>query len=465
MAINPLTATAAELQAKLTDNSITSQHLVKIYLDQIARHNGSLKAVIATVPEKLLEKAAAELDNERASGTVRGPLHGIPFLVKDNIATIPELGVPTTCDSGWSAVGGQTQSAYVRGGFRDDDTGGGHSNPGGSSSGSAVAVAAGFCPISIGTETTGSLIMPADRSALYTIKPTVKLIPQDGIIPISFEADSAGPMTKSVLDLANLLDILVDPSKTTIPEGGYKSAVTGSWDGIRVGWVEPETWLFPHEIVKYEKDVTDQMLRDWRSAYKQLTSLAEVVKTVKIVSLEEATAGGDMDIWNAFHHKFKPLLEEYLAGIDDCKICTLEDLVKFNEEHAEEELSAGANYNQAGLLRALNYNMTDDQYHKILQYARKACGPSGIDKALEENGVDVIIGPGDGPLFNLVGGAGYPVASLPLGYSDFNGRPFGLQVFAKAHQEALLVRVQSAWEANFPKRQPPDLKTINPLLV
>ena len=82
MAINPLTATAAELQAKLTDNSITSQHLVKIYLDQIARHNGYLKAVIATVPEKLLEKVAAERDNERASGTVRGPLHGIPFLVK-----------------------------------------------------------------------------------------------------------------------------------------------------------------------------------------------------------------------------------------------------------------------------------------------------------------------------------------------------------------------------------------------
>ena len=99
--------------------------------------------------------------------------------------------------------------------------------------------------MSIGTETTSSLIMPADRSALYTIKPTIKLIPQDGLIPVSFEADSAGPMTKSVLDLANLLDVLVDPSKTTVPEGGYKSAVTGSWDGIRVGVVEPETWLFP----------------------------------------------------------------------------------------------------------------------------------------------------------------------------------------------------------------------------
>lgn len=121
----------------------------------------------------------------------------------------------------------------------------------------------------------GSLIMPSDRAALYTIKPTVKLVPQDGIIPVSKEADSAGPMTKSVKDLADLLDVLVDPSQTTVPEDGYRSAVTGSWGDIRIGVVEPEKWLFPHEVEKFEQEATDQMVRTYqRSAntWPKLTS-------------------------------------------------------------------------------------------------------------------------------------------------------------------------------------------------
>jgi amidase len=106
----------------------------------------------------------------------------------------------------------------------------------------------------------GSLMMPSDRAALYTIKPTIKLVPQDGIIPITHEADSAGPMTKSVQDLADLLDVLVDPSQTTVPEGGYRSAVTGSWGDIRIGVLEPEKWMFPHKIVKYQREANDQMV-------------------------------------------------------------------------------------------------------------------------------------------------------------------------------------------------------------
>jgi amidase len=107
----------------------------------------------------------------------------------------------------------------------------------------------------------GSLMMPGDRSALYTIKPTLRIVPQEGIIPISHEGDSAGPMTKSVMDLAHLLDVLVDPNKTMVPNGGYKSVVNGSWGDIRIGIVEPEKWLFPERIVKYEKQATNQMVR------------------------------------------------------------------------------------------------------------------------------------------------------------------------------------------------------------
>ncbi|KAK4460365.1 amidase family [Cladorrhinum samala] len=506
VSIDLLTATASDIQSRLSNQTITSTQLVKLYLNQIAQYDGYLKAVIAVAPEDLLTKTAAVLDQERAKGTVRGPLHGIPILIKDNIVTGPELGLPTTCgslalvgskpkrsaavvgklvaagaiilgkanlsewawyrsdlaDSGWSAVRGQTQSAYVRGGFRHDDSGGGHSNPGGSSSGSAVAVAAGFSPLSLGTETMGSLIMPSDRSALYTIKPTLKIVSQDGIIPVSFEADMIGPMAKSVLDLANLLDAIVDPTKTTVPRGGYSSVVTGDWGDIRIGVLEPEKWLFPPVIVKYEKQASDQMHRDWKAAYERLASVVKVVKPVTLLSTDESTEHGKKDINDAFHCKFKTLLESYLANdVDDCRIHTLKDLIKFNEDHADQELPPSAD-NQNGLIRALERDgtMTDEEYNSLVNYARDRCGRQGIDKVLDENGVDVIVGPGDGPLFVISGTAGYPGASLPLGYLDFNGRPFGLQVIAKAHQEALLIQVQSAWEATFPQRRPPPLDDI-----
>ncbi|KAH0524976.1 hypothetical protein TsFJ059_007409 [Trichoderma semiorbis] len=470
--INVLTVTASELGFKLNDNSITSRQLVKLYLSQIAKYNGYLKAVIAVASEELLDKTAAGLDAERAAGNVRGPLHGIPIILKDNIATVPELGLPTTGGS-LALVGSkprknaeiveQTQSAYVRGGLREDDSIGGHSSPGGSSTGSAVSVAAGFSPIAVGADTMGSLIMPSDRSALYTIKPTVKIVSQTGIIPITLELDSAGPMAKSALDLANLLQILVDPSKTTIPEGGYKSAATGSWDNIRIGILEPEKWLFDTKLVKYENQATDQMLREWKQAYEKLKSIAKVVKPVTLISLEESTDNGRIKIWNAFDTTFKDLIKDYLSGVDNSKIHSLEDLIEFNKTHADKELPPGESIradNQAALLRALQAKMTDDEYKDIMNSARELCGKNGIDKTLEENDVDIIIGPGDGPMFGIALTAGYPVATVPLGYLKFNGRPFGMQIAAKAHQEALLVQAQSAWEATFPKRQPPPLHEI-----
>ncbi|KAF5230431.1 hypothetical protein FAUST_9824 [Fusarium austroamericanum] len=445
--INLLTATASELQTRLADNSTTSHHLVKIYLDQIRHYNGYLKAVIATAPEDLLNKTAAALDQERIQGHVRGPLHGIPILVKDNVATGPALGLPTTCgslalqgsklrhnagiidqlqaagaiilgkanlsewawyrsdfaDSGWSAVGGQTQSAYVRGGFsRNNDSNG---EPRRLLFWICRCSAAGMSPFSIGTETMGSLIMPSDRSALYTIKPTLKLVPQDGIIPITHEADSAGPMAKSVLDMANLLDVLVDPKLATRPEGGYKTAVTGSWGNIRIGVVDAKKWLFPAKVVKYNKEATDQMLRDWDAAVEKLKSVVKVVKPMTLVSVEEATEGGKRDIWQAFDTTFKPLLEDYLKTVDDCKISTLEDLIAFNTQHAEQELPPSAD-NQAGLIRASHAAMQPNRYRELIDFARNRCGPNGIDRVLDDNQVDIIIGPGDGALFNIAGTAG-----------------------------------------------------------
>lgn len=164
---------------------------------------------------------------------------------------------------GWSAVGGQTQSPYIRGGVQPDDTWAGHSNPGGSSSGSATSVAAGFAPLSIGTETCGSLVNPGNRAALYTIKPTTLnggIVSQQGIVPVSHNFDSAGPMTKCVHDLAACLDIIVDTSKAIDrPNGGYLSCIEDAgWAELKVGYVHPEMFLQPDHLVKWEPGTKEQ---------------------------------------------------------------------------------------------------------------------------------------------------------------------------------------------------------------
>ena len=133
-------------------------------------------------------------------------------------------------------------------------------NCGGSSSGPAIGVSAGYCPIAIGTETKGSLILPAGRAALYTMKPTIAIISQEGIIPITSLCDSAGPMAKSVEDLANLMDVLVDPSKTKVPGGGYLSAATAMWEGLKIGSLDPEKYQYPKSKRRSEPAAETQMV-------------------------------------------------------------------------------------------------------------------------------------------------------------------------------------------------------------
>ena len=132
-------------------------------------------------------------------------------------------------------------------------------NPDGSSSGSAIAVSAGLTPLALGTETDGSLIMPANRAALYTMKPTIGIVSQQGIVPVSQICDTAGPMTKSVLDLAHLMDIIVDPTKTSVPPKGFASVMTDTWADIRVGTLDPAEWKRPAFFTKPYEGTMEQM--------------------------------------------------------------------------------------------------------------------------------------------------------------------------------------------------------------
>ena len=171
---------------------------------------------------------------------------------------------------GWSAIRGQTQSAYTQGDVDPRDMGLGHSSPGGSSTGSAVGVSAGYSPFALGTDTCGSLIGPSTGAALYTIRPTLGLVSQDDIIPVSKSCDTAGPMTKSVPDLANLLDILV--SEETV-SNTYTKLLPGKWGDLRVGVLDPDEWFYDSDYQRPVPTASLQIAKETRKAYKRSKGL------------------------------------------------------------------------------------------------------------------------------------------------------------------------------------------------
>lgn len=275
-----LTTTAASLRDLLQSGQTTCVDIVEAHLAQIEKHNKSglcLRAIISTAPRDTVLARAAELDRERANGNIRSALHGIPIILKDVVVTSRALGMPTTAGAvafenaygeknaaivdrlienglviigkasmtefcglkatcmtaGWSAINGLTQSAYIVGGFREDDLFMGRSGPGGSSSGSAVGVSAGFAPLSIGSETSGSLCMPANRAGLYSMKAS-RDISMDGIFILSRDFDALGGMARSPDDLAMLMNLL---------NGSHAREVQSlKWDEVSVGFVDPMIW-------------------------------------------------------------------------------------------------------------------------------------------------------------------------------------------------------------------------------
>ncbi|KAL6907245.1 amidase signature domain-containing protein [Trichoderma evansii] len=498
--IDVLTATAEGLQQLLTSSTdVTSKDLVKIYLSQIKRHNDYLKAVISTAPESLLLERAGMLDEERKNGKLRGPLHGIPILIKDNIAThYQSTGLDTTAGSlalvnsnprinapvvdrlleaglivigkaslselswwkgknlicGWNAVSGQAQSPYVKGGIHPDDSYAGHSNPGGSSSGSAIAVAAGFAPVSIGTETFGSLMLPAGRAALYSIKPGRSLISITGIVPISSFSDQPGPMTKTTKDLAMLMDIITDPGN--VPPGGYASRVTGSWDGLKIGTVDPETWRYPPDIRKIlDEGMEKQLIDQVRYAYEVIKEHATVFKdNIFLDFFETFFVDGKEILLKIFENGFKEEFEDYIKLLDTPQIKTLGELIAFNKAHADKELPAGYD-NQDILELSEKTNVTSEDRASYISHLTRFGRDQGVNKIFEEFGLNIIMGPIESPLYYWAAASGYPVAAMPLDYLDYNGRPHGLCAVAK--EEGLLIQLQSAYESTFAPRKPPTL--------
>ncbi|WP_313054531.1 amidase [Stenotrophomonas cyclobalanopsidis] len=480
-----------DLQARMVSGELDSATLTAAYLKRIAaldRTGPRLRAVLELNPDAL--KEAAERDRERRAGRLRGPLHGIPVLLKDNINAAPMattagslalqgftpgdaylvrrlreagavvLGKTNLSEwanfrgndsvSGWSARGGQTRNPYRLS----------HS-PCGSSSGSAVAVSANLASVAIGTETDGSIVCPAAINGVVGLKPTVGLVSREGIIPISFSQDTAGPMTRSVADAAAVLTAIAgrddaDPATATMP-GRAVYDYTARLDpqglrGKRLG-------LLQTPLLKYRG-----MPPLMNQAVAELRRAGAVVVPVAMPN----QGAWDEAERTVLLYEFKAGLQRYFATYK-APLRSLAALIAFNQAHAKQELGL---FGQQLLQEAdATAGLADPVYIRARNDARRLAGPEGIDAVLAANQLDGLIAPttgiawpirssGDdfpGESYSAAAVAGYPSLSVPMGQID--GLPAGLLFMGTAWSEPKLIEMAYAYEQRTRARQPPRFAT------
>jgi amidase len=460
-----LEKTIPQLQAAMASGEVTSKDLVKGYLRRIASLNPLLHSVIETNPNAVA--IAQQLDNERRHGHVRGPLHGIPILVKDNIAT--DDNMETTAGSlalvhsrvpadavitrqlreggavilgkanlgewanfrgslifypltvGWSARGGDTINAYDL-----------SYTSWGSSSGSGNGAAANLCSVAVGTETDGSITGPSAVENIVGLKPTLGLVSQDGIIPIAHEQDTAGPMGRSVTDIAILLGALQSPWGDVIghqlPDEYTQFLQRGSLEGARIG---RDVRFFDYSY--YGSGIPGDELTV-AFAEHALDVMESLGATIVDTDTGDVFAYTD-DEFTALLYEFRAQIAEYLATLTHTDLRTLADLIAFNNAHCEQEL---VYYGQEvfEFSEQLPGYPNDPNYVAARTHARNTAR-SGIDDALTADDLDAIVAP---HLTNSTGPAvsGYPNLSLPVGIRD-NGRPAGMLMYSTFLHEPQLI--------------------------
>jgi len=487
-------ATIPELQSAMASGQITSRQLVKGYLDRIASLNPLLHSVIETNRSALC--IASQLDDERRMGMVRGPLHGIPVLVKDNIATAPEdcggneTMMQTTAGSlalvgsrvpsdaviiaqlrnagaiilgktnlgewanfrgtdviyplavGWSARGGNTINAY-----RLDYT------SWGSSSGSANGAAANLCSVAVGTETDGSITGPSAVEDIVGLKPTLGLVSQDGIIPISHQQDTAGPMGRSVTDVAILLNVLKSPfgrvAGQPLPGDYTRFLRRGALQGARIG----------RDVRFFDYSYYGSGIPGDNSTVGYAEHALEVMRDLGATVVDCDT--GDVfaytdDEFTALLFEFKAQIAEYLATLSNTNMRTLADLIAFNIAHCRREMP----YYGQDIFQLAEQTMgypTNPMYVHARMRAQHLAR-AGIDNALAAQNLDAIVAP---HLTNSTGPAvaGYPNLSLPVGIRP-SGKPVGMLMYSTFLREPKLLALAYDLEQQQKVRRQPEFRGL-----
>jgi amidase len=483
--------TIGELQAGMQSGRYTARALVEQYLQRIEaldRKGPSLRAVLESNPDAM--RIAGALDDERRGGRVRGPMHGIPVLIKDNIDTADAMMTTagslaldgsraqhdafvverlraagaillgktnlsewanfrsTHSSSGWSGRGGQTRNPYAT-----DRT------PSGSSSGSGVAAAASYCAVAVGTETDGSVISPAAANSLVGIKPTIGLVSRRGIIPIAHSQDTAGPMARTVTDAAILLSAMAGPDAA--------DAVTRS-----------------SSIADYTKFLDANGLRGARigvarkrytgysaasdAAFERALKVMSGLGAVLVDPADMATVKSfDEPEFDVLLFEFKADLEAYLAGLPaSSRMRTLDDLIAYNRSNERAEMP----YFKQEIfeMAAKKGPLTSPAYRKALAQSHLLSRQKGLDALFAKHRLDALVAPTQGPpaLIDLVNGdpsgasstspaavSGYAAITVPMAYSF--GLPIGLSFMGLGWSEPALIKYAYAFEQATRVRIPP----------
>ncbi|HXF98457.1 MAG TPA: amidase [Gaiellaceae bacterium] len=507
--------TIAELRAALAAGRETAVSLVNKYLARIQaldRNGPKLNSIIEVNPDAL--RIAGELDRERRAGRLRGPLHGIPIVLKDNIDTADRMqtsagslalvGAPPAQDatvarklreagavilgkanlsewanfrgffssSGWSGRAGQCRNPYVL-----------DRNPCGSSSGSGIAPSANLCAAAIGTETDGSIVCPSNANGIVGIKPTVGLTSRAGVVPISHSQDTVGPHGRTVADAAAVLGAIAsvtpdprDPATATSPTGGPRSVFSDYTQfldptglrGARIG--VPRAGVFDFTTEEVDR-AFEEALDAMRDAGATIVDPADIPTIGQINTFFEELV--------VLVFEFKRDLNAYLATRSNVALDregfprTLAGLIAFNEAHAEQELKW---FGQQWFELAEAEIFDQATYDAAAPEARRIGGPDGIDAVLREHNLHALVSPTDSPAWpiDLVNGdhfifgtsspaaiAGYPIINVPMGFAF--GLPLGISFYGTAFSEPTLIRLASGFEAATRARRPPGLLETLPL--
>ncbi len=492
-----------ELQAQMSSGQTTAQQIVERYMARIEaldRNGPAIRSIIETNPDAL--DIASGLDRERAASGPRGPLHGIPILLKDNIDTADRMqttagslalmGVrrardafvaeklraagavllgkanmsdwanfrSTRSSSGWSARGGQARNPYSL-----DRT------PGGSSSGSASAVAAALTAASVGTETDGSILSPASANSVVGIKPTVGLTSRTGVIPVAHSQDTVGPFGRTVADAATVLSALVgvdsrDPATQAagaIGQADYTRFLDA--DGLRGARIG-----VAREVYFGYSEKADAIAEAALEAMRALG--AEIIDPANLPTAKQIKAS-ESEI-EVLLYEFKADLNAYLAGLGpDAPVHTLEEIIDFNAARTEHEMPY---FGQELFIQAQTKGqLTDRAYLNALEQNQQLARTLGIDAVMQQFQLDALVMPTISPPWKIdlidgdhkMGGcaqpaalAGYPAITVPAGYTF--GLPVGMTFIGRAFSEPTLIRLAYAFEQGTQLRRPPQFAPTTP---